>query len=311
MPIRAAGPGPVIGNQDARANLLEVLANASAPAESLPDLRAYLHESGVGKVVLTSVSAPNAPPRGCSVHPQIALPLAGLFTWTVGRRIEVVDANTVLFVAGGQEYSEAHPVKGQGHVSVIVEPAPAILEELRSARSSSGTDLFSRVVQRATPKAQFIAQRIAVFSPGQAESCGGELIVGLLLEVVSADQIDRPRRSGAVVKKAKEYIHSLGSPRLSLEDAAHEIGVTPIYLTQAFKASEGIPLYRYYLNLRLSQALHRLPRANSITDLALELGFSSHSHFSAAFFSRFGIPPSEYRNMTRAPSVSRRIMSWA
>jgi len=97
------------------------------------------------------------------------------------------------------------------------------------------------------------------------------------------------------VKQAKAVLHESDEPRLTVTEVAAQIGVTPIHLTQAFKRSEGIPLYRYQTQLRMSRALAELPESDDITDLALELGYSSHSHFTAAFRSAVGVTPSEYR----------------
>jgi AraC-like DNA-binding protein len=47
--------------------------------------------------------------------------------------------------------------------------------------------------------------------------------------------------------------------------------------------AEGLPLYRYQLRLRLARALDLLAQYDDLTTLSLDLGFSSHSHFSAAF----------------------------
>jgi AraC-like DNA-binding protein len=57
-----------------------------------------------------------------------------------------------------------------------------------------------------------------------------------------------------IVAKAKVLLHDLPSAHFSLADAADEIGVTPIYLTHAFRMAEGIPLYRYYQRLRLAHS---------------------------------------------------------
>jgi AraC family transcriptional regulator len=58
---------------------------------------------------------------------------------------------------------------------------------------------------------------------------------------------------------------------------------------------EGVPLYRYQLRLRLARALDLLGEYDDLTTLSLELGFSSHSHFSAAFRQVYGRSPSEFR----------------
>ncbi len=75
---------------------------------------------------------------------------------------------------------------------------------------------------------------------------------------------------------------------------AAEVGVSPVYLTQVFRQVEGMPLYRYQLNLRLSRALDLLGEYSDLTMLALDLGFSSHSHFTFAFRKAYGAAPAEF-----------------
>jgi len=58
---------------------------------------------------------------------------------------------------------------------------------------------------------------------------------------------------------------------------------------------EGMPLYQYQLRLRLARGLDLLSEYDDLAALSLELGFSSHSHFSAAFRSAYGRSPSDFR----------------
>ena len=67
-------------------------------------------------------------------------------------------------------------------------------------------------------------------------------------------------------------------------------------MTQTFAQVEALPLYRYQLRLRLARALDRLADVDDLAQLGLELGFSSHSHFSAAFQQAYGRSPSEFRD---------------
>ena len=60
-----------------------------------------------------------------------------------------------------------------------------------------------------------------------------------------------------------------------------------------------MPLYRYHLRLRLARALDLAPEAEDLTALGLDLGFSSHSHFTAAFRRAYGRAPGEFRRATR------------
>ena len=105
-------------------------------------------------------------------------------------------------------------------------------------------------------------------------------------------------RSLTLVAKVKELLATTGE-LLSLSQIARAIGASPAYLTDLFHRIEGMPIYRYQTRLRLARALGQLPHAEDITQLALELGFSSHSHFSSAFRSTFGMTPSAYRQSAR------------
>jgi AraC-like DNA-binding protein len=87
--------------------------------------------------------------------------------------------------------------------------------------------------------------------------------------------------------------------RWTLAEIAAETGASPVYLTQVFQQVEGVPLYRYQLRLRLARALDLLDRYEHLTPLALDLGFSSHSHFSAAFKQAYGRSPSDLQRLTR------------
>ena len=73
------------------------------------------------------------------------------------------------------------------------------------------------------------------------------------------------------------------------------MGGSPVYLTQVFQQVEGLPLYRYQLRLRLARALDLLATYDDLTALSLDLGFSSHSHFSAAFRAAYGRSPSAFK----------------
>ena len=122
-----------------------------------------------------------------------------------------------------------------------------------------------------------------------------ELVVALLASVAQprTTQLEPPNRP--VIQKAKQVLHEHGCQPLSLTAIADRVGVSPVYLTQAFAKSEGMPLYRYHTRLRLSRALFELLRYENLIELALDLGFSSHSHFTYAFRTAFGMTPSAYR----------------
>jgi AraC-like DNA-binding protein len=87
--------------------------------------------------------------------------------------------------------------------------------------------------------------------------------------------------------------------RWTLADIATKVGVSPVYLTQAFQQVEGLPLYRFQLRLRLARALDLLARYDDLSTLSMDLGFSSHSHFTAAFRQTYGRTPAAFQRSIR------------
>lgn len=266
-----------------------------SPLRAPGDYRYSLLSGGLGEVEDSSVSADRAPPSGYSPEFQIVLPYLGLFGWRTRRdRLTLIDANKNLFVTGGQEFEDTHPVRGVGHASVIITPRPEVLDEICGGGGASRHTAFRDVERPATARTRLLTHRLLGLSEHADPLAGDELAVRALRQSLSAPTIIRSTPS-RLVDAAKQYLHGRGFERVTLSEMAREIGVSPVYLTQAFSRAEGVPLYRYQLRIRLSRSLLELPHCSDLTALALELGFSSHSHFSAAFRQMFGMTPAGYR----------------
>jgi AraC family transcriptional regulator len=93
----------------------------------------------------------------------------------------------------------------------------------------------------------------------------------------------------------KRAIAAAPESNLPLRALAVVAGSSPYQLCRDFRALTGMTITRYRHALRLRLALDRLPGCNDLTDLALDLGYSSHSHFTYAFRDHFGVTPSGYR----------------
>ena len=84
--------------------------------------------------------------------------------------------------------------------------------------------------------------------------------------------------------------------KLSLESLAQESGYSRVHFIRMFKAATGRSPHNYLLNMRVERVRELLSNpALSLTDIALECGFSSHSHMTRAFRQFLGVTPSEYR----------------
>lgn len=265
--------------------------------------RDTVHESFLALVESVSVPA-TATPAGYETVFQVAVTLSGLFGYRTGSISNFFDANQTLFVSPDREFADTHPVEGLGHHSLIITPSRPVLDELCGRQGAQAHAAFSNVVRRTTAETRLLAHRLAggkaVGDPLQRDEATIALISAALAAPVSPPTT-RPR----LVERTKELLHARSAERMLLAEIADEVGVSPVYLTQEFKRAEGIPLYRYQTQLRLNRALIELPRSEDITELALELGFYSHSHFSAAFRQAFGVTPSAYRTEAARGSVVR------
>ena len=87
-----------------------------------------------------------------------------------------------------------------------------------------------------------------------------------------------------------------------LTDLAAEVGISAFQLCRQFRAATGSTVHRYLTRLRLGQALELLENGggDDLSGLAFDLGFSSHSHFTCAFRSEFGVTPSAFRAAARS-----------
>ncbi len=108
------------------------------------------------------------------------------------------------------------------------------------------------------------------------------------------------RRRQRMVDDAKQLIAIRFRDDLSLAELARQVNGSPAHLARAFRAATGTTVHDYRTQLRLRAALPLLPDfRNDIAALALDLGFSSHSHFGEAFRRQFGLTPSEYTGRPR------------
>lgn len=85
---------------------------------------------------------------------------------------------------------------------------------------------------------------------------------------------------------------------LSLEEVARIFGYSPNYLSRMFQKYAGITYKSYLQNVRLGYAVKDLEKGKySITETALRCGFSGSKALARAFQKKYGMLPSEYKEM--------------
>ena len=241
----------------------------------------------------------------CASKTHFVFPYRGLYLRHVGGDLAVADANHVLFFNQQQGYQVSHPVAG-GDSSLVLSLGEEMLSELapKSLVCEGSPFRFNTQNLRIDARAQALVMLLKhSLCNGSIEEFEAE---GLSLTLVSRAIGPRTSRAAAAPRSRRRLVDRVKvllagdlSRRWTLAQIAREIRGSPVYLTQVFQQVEGLPLYRYHLRLRLARALDLIADREDLSGLAQDLGFSSHSHFSAAFRQHYGVTPAEFRAQSR------------
>jgi AraC-like DNA-binding protein len=304
-----------------------MMARMSRPLETLLTFRS-LYDSPLVSVRDYSCRAGCGAP-GDEEHPdadQIVLLRYGAFRKHFGRRSVTADVNEAVFFSKKSTYRVSHPADcgDRGTVfAVLPRVLKDIVRELDPTIDDHPERPFPFVTGPCAPgvfwRHRELAWRLGAGAGNQTESplatpdplwievTALQIIVDALeaaykrkglaaslskrrREDTDADHADR-------VEAARTYLASRMSERVTLDDVARAVGASPFHLARLFRQRTNAPIHRYLMCLRLRASLERLADgANDLTALALELGFSSHSHFTDSFRREFGCAPSEMRH---------------
>lgn len=154
----------------------------------------------------------------------------------------------------------------------------------------------------------------SALEPLWAEVVSLQLMADVLEQAFRRHELPPRRKRSATtrdhverIEAVKTHVASNLGRRLTLNDIARAVGLSPYHLARLFQQHTGSPIHRYLLQLRLRESLERLlDRDGDLTSVALDLGFSSHSHFSDSFRREFGFHPSAARRLQ--PGEIRKIL---
>ncbi|MCC6197889.1 MAG: GlxA family transcriptional regulator [Burkholderiales bacterium] len=182
--------------------------------------------------------------------------------------------------------------------------------------------------EREFPRIRVVSDRMFVVDGDRISCAGGTSVVHLAahlidrhcgrahaaksLRILIEDQplgADAPQPESIVTRQATDPVvrramllieQRLSNPDL-LADISREIGVSTRQLERRFLADVAIAPRQYRLKLRLARARWMIEHTDArLTDIGLECGFGSCSHFSRAFSSHFHARPSSLRRRIRA-----------
>jgi len=125
-----------------------------------------------------------------------------------------------------------------------------------------------------------------------------ELAVTFLLQPAPDQELFCTRQQRLAQERVEQVIfllkQNLADPP-SLEELGRRIGCSHFYLSRIFSGQTGQTITQYLRRLRMEKAAELLRSGEyNVTEAALEVGYSSPSHFSQAFHEAFGCCPGLY-----------------
>jgi AraC-like DNA-binding protein len=235
---------------------------------------------------------------------QVLMPVHGRFALTQGKRAAAtVDVGSLCLIDRTEPYEIVH---GDGLCAIGVEFPRSLLEScLPNAARSGGAILGpqsgpSRVLASLL---RALGSELSIEQDSALPSTLARSIAGFVAVAFSERPELAPRRGiKSQLAAYRDYVESrLGEGDLRPIDVAREFKVSERYVRLVFQ-SAGEPLSDFLIRRRLERAALLLRNeeyaGQTVTDIALECGFNTASHFGYRFRQRFGTSPREYRRAT-------------
>ena len=124
-----------------------------------------------------------------------------------------------------------------------------------------------------------------------------ETVLLLLHRVIGAAPCVMPTsKKRELVHNVEYLLASRFEEALQLSEIAAYSGVSVYHLCRTFREITGFALHQYIRQLRIRHGLEAVcETSKGFTRIALDLGFTHHSHFTSAFRRDFEVTPSELR----------------
>lgn len=247
---------------------------------------------------------------GPSLSYSVAFPRVPVEITQFGRNPVVADPNVAMMYNKGQEYrrralcSAGDRCEWFGFERTTIEHAV----RLKGKHDLESDGLFfasHSVVDPADYLLQRLVYRYVTKTPSDHidQLLVEETALRLLENVVAQSRCatspnrGKPKRAAHLIHEIRQLLSTRFKESIHLTELASAFDISPFHLCRRFRKETGRSIHQHITHLRLRTALERLEEGClDLTRLALDLGYSSHSHFSSVFRKAFNLTPSEARD---------------
>ncbi len=135
------------------------------------------------------------------------------------------------------------------------------------------------------------------FSRGGYSSIIAAYLTALFGKLLNFYKIEKNRTTHETLLQILQYCAAHFKEPISIESVSQNLHVSRSTVSHIFSSRLSINFCDYINSLRLIEAEQLLKNKNfSITEISYQCGFSTIRTFNRAFYKRYGISPSAYRN---------------
>lgn len=207
-----------------------------------------------------------------------------------------IEPGWVLFKPSGEVHWNEFRSQGATTIRIELEPdaIPSLTRHLPGRLTSFRCPHLASLARRVDNELCAIDE----LTPVVAES-----LVLEMFALVARMPSSGASRSSALARLCASLLEERFMESYALGDAAHELGVDRTVLARAFRREFGRTVGEFIRELRVEYIASRLREVppRSLSQLALEAGFSDQSHLTRSFKSVYGCPPGTWRRRRASP----------
>ena len=206
-----------------------------------------------------------------------------------------------LFIVHPGEVHSNHADEGSSCSYRNLYAEPEIIRQLAAEITGHQTDLpfFSPTPIYDREVIRLYLEMHQSFETGNSKLEQDELLLGFLAKLLARHsevtmEFREPGRESEAVCRAREYLLENFSSNVSLEELAAIADLSPFHLNRVFSKEFGLPPHAFLTQVRVARAKSLLKQGASITQTAMEVGFSDQSHFTRHFRRLVSVTPGHY-----------------
>ena len=228
--------------------------------------------------------------------------------------IYILDRGDLVFIPPNTIHRTLH-TNDRTHERIVVTFGPEAMPGLMpAAQTPEFGRLFAAdpVLHLAGANRDYVEERLSrllseyeqpdEFSALSIRSVLQELLVFLIRykRYKNEERVQEINTADRLMQKAARYIRGHYMDNVSLESVAAFVGLSPCYFSKKFKSATGFGYREYLLTVRVREACAMLLETDkSITEIALDCGFSDSNYFGDVFKREKGVSPLKYRKSNR------------